>query len=303
LTPPSTRVNTFPSIVIVAAAPLGLVLGEAETLAEGEGLVDGDVLVEADGDVLGDAEGVALTDVDGEDETDADGDSEAVPLGLLEADADGELLVDGELDGLLDADAEGLVDGDADGEALGLVLGEADGELDAEVDGLVDGDVEGDDEGLETLNGYARPAPALYNSVRSPLVRTRFQKPTSSISPSQYSGVPDAVAPIRNAATPSNTPAEWLAVSAVPALTAMPIWFAVASCQACSRYHVASDGAPKLFATTVATVPAVPADETTNSKRLLTLLYWSVYSRLFVPAAYLATAVWTVPLLSSCTHA
>jgi hypothetical protein len=148
LTPPSSWVNTFPSIVIVAAAPLGLVLGEAETLAEGEGLDDGDVLVEADGDVLGDSEGVALTDAEGEAETDADGDSDGVPLGLLEADTDGELLGDGELDGLLEADAEGDVLELVEGLVLGLVEAEALGDDEADADG--------DDEGLEPPDAYPK---------------------------------------------------------------------------------------------------------------------------------------------------
>lgn len=48
-TPVLVVVKTAPSIVIVAAAPLGLVLGEPETLADGEGDADGEELTEADG--------------------------------------------------------------------------------------------------------------------------------------------------------------------------------------------------------------------------------------------------------------
>lgn len=49
-TPVLVVVKTVPSIVIVAAAPLGLVLGEAETLDDGEGEELGDDETEALGE-------------------------------------------------------------------------------------------------------------------------------------------------------------------------------------------------------------------------------------------------------------
>jgi hypothetical protein len=148
LTPPSTRVNTFPSIVIVAAAPLGLVLGEAETLAEGDGDDDGEELVEADGDVLGEVDGDALAVADGDDDV----------LGELDGEVEGDSL--GVAEGLLDGDDET----DVLGLALTLVLGETDGVEDGEDDGLADGDALGDAEAVEEgdVEGLEEAPPATW---------------------------------------------------------------------------------------------------------------------------------------------
>lgn len=77
---------TLVVMVMVVTSPLGLVLGELDTLADSD----------ADGEVLG--------------------------LALGEGEDDGE--VEGECDGELDADAEGLCDGECEGddEALGKVF-------------------------------------------------------------------------------------------------------------------------------------------------------------------------------------
>lgn len=125
LTPPVSRVKTFPSIVIVTSSPLGLVLGDAETLDDGDGDADG----EDDADALGDE----LADADGELEADADGLLDGVDDGELETDADG--VLDGEADGVPDGDADGVLEGDALAELLG------------DADGLADGEELGDDDG------------------------------------------------------------------------------------------------------------------------------------------------------------
>lgn len=193
---PSSVANTLVSIVICAPTPLGLVLGLPEGVAEGDSDDDGDPDAEALGLALGEADGV----------------EEADELALALGEADGVLdgLVDGELDDEADGVPEGDDDGVDDGELLGLVLGEAEVEAD------------GDAEGLDAVNGYASPLPLLYSSVRSSLVNTRFQNPTSSINPSKKV-VPAPSAPILKVAVLSNVPVVCDAVLGVPALMAIPI--------------------------------------------------------------------------------
>jgi hypothetical protein len=161
LTPPETRVNTFVSSVIVASTPLGDVLGDAETLEDGDGLEDVEAETDALGVELGDVEG----DVDGVLDAEADGDVDGDVLGVALAEVDGELLGDGlddglvegdaetDVEGVLDADADGVLEGDADTDVLGLaltlVLGDDDGDADGVALGDVEGEVEGDDEGLD----------------------------------------------------------------------------------------------------------------------------------------------------------
>ena len=172
LTPPASWVKTFPSIVIVVAAPLGLVLGEAEGLDDGDGDDDGDELVEADGDVLGDVDGEALAVADGEELTegdalaDSDGDALTDAEGLLDGDDDGLGELDGEVDGDSLGVADGLLEGDAETDVLGLaltlVLGDSDGVADGEDDGLADGDALGDAEAVEEgdVEGLEEAPPA-----------------------------------------------------------------------------------------------------------------------------------------------
>lgn len=154
LTPPASWVKTFPSIVIVVAAPLGLVLGEAEGLDDGDGDDDGEELVDADGLL----DGEALTDAEG----------------LLEGDDDGLGELDGEVDGDALGVAEGLLEGvpetDVLGLVLGLVLGDVEGEAETDVlgleetdalgdeDGDEDGDVEGDDDPVVSAQLANAPA-------------------------------------------------------------------------------------------------------------------------------------------------
>lgn len=181
LLPPST----VPSILIVVSAPLGLSLGDAEMLNDGDGLADGDADGEAegvaDGDALGLADGVAeaealglpegvaetvaLGDAEGVAETDALGDSDGVADG--DGDAEGEPLgVDetlGLADGVADADALGEDDGVADAEADGLAEGVAETEALGLADGVADGVAETEELGLD--DGVAEPPPPVNDQL------------------------------------------------------------------------------------------------------------------------------------------
>lgn len=131
LTPRPKWDTTFVSTVIVSAAPLGLELGDEDTLELGDGEEDGELDTELDGVDEALLDGLLDTELEGLDETLDDGVEDTLLDGVLDGLEDGLGLEDGELD----ADEDGVLDGELDTEDDGLELGELDTDDDGEDDG------------------------------------------------------------------------------------------------------------------------------------------------------------------------